>query len=138
MIGHPRPLAVSKPATQRNPTHPDRGTRPSSSAGGGGGRARAASWPPGQAHPGARAGLLVAEKAAPTKLFVDVGGNRELCVVMRLLDRILTFGTVPSLIVVKNEGLFYAMRDANVEHATPAPPSVWPNLPRWTPPAGSP
>ena len=100
----------------------------------GSGRARRVSWPPGRLHRGARAGLLVAEKAAPSKIFVDVGGNRELFVVMRLLDRLLTFDTVPSLIVVKNEELFYAMRDAGVEHANPAPSSVWPALPRYSPP----
>ena len=92
------------------------------------------SWPPEQLHPGARAGLLVTEQVAPNKIFVDVGGNRERHCVMRLLDRILTFDTPPSLIVVKNEELFEAMRVAEVPHGVPAEPCVWSGLPRYPPP----
>lgn len=71
------------------------------------------SWPATH-HPGARVGLLLCEAAKPTKVFVDVGGNREIGCVTRLLDRLLTFDPPPNLIVVKNEEVFEALAPSGV------------------------
>ena len=61
---------------------------------------------PATSHPGPRKGLLLVEAAKPSKIFVDVGGTREVGVVMRLLDRLVAFDPPPRLIVVKCEELF--------------------------------
>lgn len=94
------------------------------------------SWPPGGGTelPGARVGLLAVERQQPSKLFVDVGGDREQCVVTRLLDRLLALQPAPVLIVVKNEALFDALKPPGAPRSWPGtvlPPGTWAGLPRF-------